>query len=124
MNTKIIIGGIILVFILLAVWSWSINRIPGPKVDLDGFASCLSAKNITMYGAAWCPHCQNEKKNFGKSFKLVKYVECPENQNLCLLAGVNSYPTWILGDGRKFVGEQGLSKLSELSSCPLPEGAL
>ena len=32
---------------------------------LNAFAQCLSEKAVTMYGADWCPHCQNEKNAFG-----------------------------------------------------------
>lgn len=96
--------------------------------NLDAFARCLADKGITMYGADWCSHCQNEKKAFGDSFRLVPYVECPDNPQKCLAAGVNGYPTWIfpasptdrLGEN-KLEGEQGLEKLSLLSGCVLPD---
>ena len=71
---------------------------------LKGFAQCLADKGITMYGASWCPHCQNEKKAFGDAFRYVPYVECPDNPNVCLNKGVEAYPTWIFPDGRKLVG--------------------
>lgn len=87
---------------------------------LDGFAQCLAEKQITMYGAEWCPHCQNEKKAFGASFRLVPYIECPAEPARCLSAGVNGYPTWIFPDGKKLEGEQGLLKLSQESGCLLP----
>lgn len=92
-----------------------------PKQDaaLDAFAACLAEKKITMYGADWCPHCQNEKNAFGASFRLVPYVECPQEPQQCLDAGISGYPTWVLPDGTKLVGEQGLKKLSEESGCSL-----
>lgn len=85
----------------------------------DAFAQCLAEKEITMYGAEWCPHCQNEKKAFGSSFQYVPYVECPENQKLCIEKEIQGYPTWIFPDGRRLLGEQGLEKLSQASGCPL-----
>ncbi len=105
--------------------------------SLDSFAQCLASKGITMYGADWCSHCQNEKNRFGNSFRFVPYVECPAEPSRCLVAGVNAYPTWIFpasparlaedsakragGPGdKKLVGEQGLQKLSDESGCPLP----
>jgi len=96
--------------------------------NLDAFAQCLADKNITMYGAAWCPHCQREKKAFGDSFRLVPYVECPDNPQKCLDKGINGYPTWIFPassagkpDGKKLEGEQGILKLSAESGCALPD---
>jgi hypothetical protein len=86
----------------------------------DVFAQCLASKKLTMYGAVWCSHCKEEKARFGDSFKYVPYVECTENPNECLAKDIGSYPTWIDANGQKYVGEQGLEKLSEISGCQLP----
>ncbi len=86
----------------------------------DAFAQCLASKNLTMYGAVWCSHCKEEKARFSDSFKYVPYVECTEKPDECLAKGVENYPTWIDANGVKYVGEQGLEKLSKISSCQLP----
>lgn len=88
--------------------------------ELDGFAKCLAEKEVVMYGADWCSHCQNEKKRFGTAFEFVPYVECPDEPKKCLAVGISGYPTWIFPDGKKLEGEQGLQKLSEESGCQLP----
>jgi len=64
--------------------------------DKDVFAKCLAEKGWAMYGAIWCAHCKAQKELFGDSFKFIKYVECPDNAQLCLDKGVNSYPTWLV----------------------------
>ncbi|MBI4085160.1 MAG: hypothetical protein HY432_01480 [Candidatus Liptonbacteria bacterium] len=94
--------------------------------QLDSFAKCLASKGITMYGADWCPHCQDEKNRFGSSFRFVPYIECPDEPDKCIAAGINGYPTWTFPaspaggpDGRKLEGEQGLDRLSSESGCPL-----
>ena len=87
---------------------------------LDDFARCLSDRGAVMYGAYWCSHCQNEKKAFGNSFRFVNYVECTDEPDVCTEKKIDGYPTWIVLDGRRFEGEQGLEKLSELSGCVLP----
>ena len=86
---------------------------------LDDFAKCLAAKNIVMYGADWCSHCQDQKKIFGDSFKLIPYVECPKESKLCLEKGVEGYPAWIFPDGQKIKGVQDIKNLSLLSGCSL-----
>ncbi len=86
----------------------------------DAFAQCLATKKLTMYGAAWCSHCQAEKARFEGSFKYVPYVECPDNPSECLAKGIQGYPTWIDANGKKYEGEQGLEKLSQISGCALP----
>lgn len=115
---KIIFAIIFIGLVSLLAISFIQNR--SNSVNLDSFAQCLAEKKITMYGAAWCAHCQNEKKAFGESFRFVPYVECPDNPNVCLAAGIDGFPTWVFPDGRKFKGEQGLQKLSQTSGCPLP----
>jgi hypothetical protein len=62
--------------------------------DKDAFAKCLTEKGWTMYGAEWCGHCKDQKALFGDSFQYIKYVECPNNTQLCLDKGINGYPTW------------------------------
>jgi hypothetical protein len=91
---------------------------------LDGFAQCVASKGLTMYGAVWCGHCINEKKAFGSAFKYISYVECPDNIKLCTDKGINGYPTWIDGAGKKYEGEQGLTGLAKITGCELPTKAL
>lgn len=114
---KFIIFIIVITFIIIS-GAVLLTRPPATAGNLDAFAQCLAEKGVTMYGAAWCPHCQNQKKLFGSSFKFVPYVECPNVPQLCLNKGVSGYPTWIIGD-TKLEGEQTLQKLSSISSCPL-----
>lgn len=42
----------------------------------DAFARCLSDRGVKMYGAYWCPHCQDQEKEFSASFEYAPYVEC------------------------------------------------
>ena len=91
---------------------------PQPNPKMDQFAQCLASKEMTMYGAYWCPHCQQQKKLFGDSFKYVKYVECTQDIKLCEEKKINGYPTWIMGD-KRFEGEQTLEQLSSATSCSL-----
>ena len=93
---------------------------------LDAFASCLSEKGATFYGAFWCPHCQSQKKMFGSSEKLLPYVECsaPNGQAqlpVCTEKKIEGYPTWEFADGSRETGEISLTRLSERTGCDLPQ---
>lgn len=92
----------------------------GTTANLDAFAQCLADKGAVMYGAEWCPHCKDQKKLFGGSWKLVPYVECPENTSLCLAKGIEGYPTWLISTSTRLVGTQSLEELGKAASCPLP----
>lgn len=113
---------VVVVIIVAAVIYQSNNSTNVAKPELNTFAQCLASKDWTMYGAYWCPHCQDEKRSFGSAFQYVNYVECTEQEALCLEKKVGGYPTWIGPTGEHHEGEQGLQKLSELSGCPLPAG--
>lgn len=94
-------------------------------VDYTTFAQCLSDRDITMYGAFWCPHCADQKELFGDSFEYIEYVECdPRGENpqseRCLTQNIESYPTWMHPDGRRWEGTQTMETLSEISGCTLP----
>lgn len=117
-QSTLIIVGVVLVLGTIAITLFFSRESNGGTFDV--FARCLAEKKITMYGADWCPHCQNEKKAFGDSFRFVPYVECPQYPNRCLAAGIKGYPTWIFPGGKKLEGEQGLQKLSAESGCSLP----
>ena len=72
-------GVLILLFVGIFGYSQYVNSLPG---KYDDFAVCLKDKGATFYGAFWCPHCQAQKELFGRSEKLLPYVECstPDGQ--------------------------------------------
>ncbi|RJP44140.1 hypothetical protein C4587_02295 [Candidatus Parcubacteria bacterium] len=110
-----IVGGTaILAFVFIAI-----GRREKENTGLDSFAQCLAERGAVMYGAEWCPHCQNEKRAFGSSFRYVNYVECPDDPKRCIAAGIEGYPTWTFPDGRRFEGEQGIERLSIESGCAI-----
>ena len=101
----------------------SANSKPG---KLDEFAQCLKDKGAVFYGAFWCPHCQNQKAMFGKSQKLLPYVECskPDGKNqlaVCQEKKITGYPTWEFADGSRESGEVSLEKLAEKTGCQQPQ---
>jgi hypothetical protein len=92
---------------------------------LDGFAKCLASKGARMYGAWWCPHCADQKAEFGYAFQYIPYTECsPDGQrtinDICRQAGVQHFPTWQFADGSKIEGVLPLSVLSDKFGCRLP----
>ena len=116
---------IIAVVVILTVVAWKIyapvTAVPG---ELDAFARCISDSGAKFYGASWCPHCQTQKDLFGKSAKLMPYVECslPGGQGmsyLCRNAKIEGYPTWGWADGSRVAGSHTLEGLAEKSACTI-----
>ncbi len=117
---KLIWGGIVVCVIgaYAAFWYHKNHR-------YDEFAKCLSSKQVKMYGAFWCPHCAEQKEEFGKSFRYVNYVECAikdsrEMAPACKAAGVQHYPTWQFGTNPLVEGKFPLQELSDKTGCALP----
>ena len=119
----VIVAGAVLIAGVIVASLFVFKQEPG---KLDGFAQCLKDKGAVFYGAFWCPHCQNQKKMFGSSERLLSYVECstPSGQGqtqVCIDKKITGYPTWEFADGSRESGEVQLSKLAEKTGCELPK---
>jgi len=96
---------------------------PGPY---DVFAQCIDDSGTKFYGAYWCPHCEEQRNDFGKSQKLLPYIECslPNNGGqtaACKAAGIESYPTWEFPGGERLTGTLDWKILAEKTGCELPQ---
>jgi hypothetical protein len=92
----------------------------------DSFAKCLASKNAKMYGLYWCPHCADQKREFGASFHYVPYIECASQDDphqltaACQAAGVKLFPSWQFGVDPPKEGVLSLQDLSQKTGCSLP----
>jgi len=112
--------GIVVVLILSYTAFWYRNN-----HRYDAFAKCLTSKQTKMYGAYWCPHCADQKAEFGASFRYVNYVECAikgsrEMSAACTAAGVHNFPSWQFGNGPLVEAVFPLQELSDKTGCSLP----
>lgn len=119
-----LIGAIALVVAIAGIW-WLRGSDIRAEGEHDAFAQCLGEQGAVFYGAFWCPHCQAQKKLFGRSDDLLPYVECstPDGEGQteeCTAAGIESYPTWEFEDGSRETGEVPLETLAEKTGCELP----
>ncbi len=118
-NSTIFIGGVVVLILIFggtALWN---NTQPGPH---DALAQCLADNGATFYGAYTCPHCQEQKRMFGRSERLLPYVECalPGGQGQteeCQQANITGYPTWEFADGSRLQGVQQLATLAARTGC-------
>jgi len=93
----------------------------------DAFARCLGDRGVKMYGAWWCPHCQEQKEKFRASFEYAPYVECGvkgdlKGQNpVCKDDGIKHFPTWQFPPtGERVEKVLSLEELSDRTGCSLP----
>jgi hypothetical protein len=121
--TYIILG----ISALLAIYL-IIDAIPPAPGKYDKFAQCIADTGTKFYGAFWCPHCADQKREFGDSVKYLPYIECslPDESGqtqVCIDNKIESYPTWEFPDKSRLTGTVALSKLAEKTGCSLTDGS-
>jgi len=119
---KIVWGIVILALVGLVAYFILVEPKPG---KYDEFAMCLEEEGAVFYGAFWCPHCADQKAEFGRSANKIPYTECstPDGRSqleVCNEAGIESYPTWEFADGERVSGVLSLEELADKTSCELP----
>jgi uncharacterized membrane protein len=118
---SVVLAGVVVLGVALAPSSFPSQSEAEPaETDFrTGLARHLTTTGAAMYGAYWCPHCQDQKDMFGTAFEHINYVECDPrgkgaNPRLCQEKGIEGYPTWEV-DGRLYPGAMPLQVLAELS---------
>jgi len=119
-KTNYYIGGAIILIVVLFAWYYV------QPSKYNEFAQCLADQEATFYGAFWCPHCEDQKREFGRAEQYLPYVECstPDRQaqtQECIDAEITSYPTWEFADGERLEGSVSLGELAEKTGCALPQ---
>jgi uncharacterized membrane protein len=114
-------GGAAALTVLLAIGVFAVSPAGATPYQV-ALARHLSSTRAVMYGAYWCPHCQEQKDMFSAAAGMLPYVECdPKGSgarpDLCAQASVKSFPTWVIGDQR-LVGTQSLDTLARVSRFP------
>lgn len=122
----IIIGILVVAVIILAGFGvFKSESRQSLENEIITFSQCLGDEGATFYGAFWCPHCQNQKRIFGrKGSDALPYVECstPDSQGqtqACIDAGIQTYPTWEFSDGSRVTGTQSIQALAAATNCPI-----
>lgn len=114
---KILIISILIISIVILT-ACNTQTVNPATPEAENLAKCLTENGAVFYGTNWCPHCNEQKKLFGSAMEYIVFVDCDANRDTCVNAGIEAYPTWIIGD-KTLTGTQQLYKLSKISGCPL-----
>lgn len=95
---------------------------PSPPGAVD-LARRLRAAGARMYGAFWCGHCFDQRQAFGAAAATeLPYVECypdgvtrggPGPAPVCVAAGIEGFPSWVMPGGETLEGEQTFAQLED-----------
>lgn len=115
MKKLLIFGLLLLIPVLLTACT---PKNTTPDSELESVAQWITQSGAKMYGAWWCPHCQDQKKKFGEAaFKRIDYIECAKpdrsQTSVCQSAKIESYPTWEFGDGTRITRVMTIEELKE-----------
>lgn len=125
MKIKFFIIFSVVVILLIGGLGIFMNRDSIKPTKLIPFAQCLQQSGAEFYGAFWCPHCQDQKKEFGSAAKYLPYFECSKADStqtqICKDKKIESYPTWIFKDGSIVNGKMELVDLANKTGCVLPQ---
>ncbi|MCA9159822.1 MAG: peptidylprolyl isomerase, partial [Planctomycetales bacterium] len=98
-----------------------------PADDLVAFAKALTDSGTRFFGAAWCPHCTDQKQLFQDGGKFLPFIEVtnPDHtpNQVAIDEGVTEYPTWEFPDGSRLTGVQSLQTLSQRSGVAIPQSS-
>ncbi len=114
---------LLVLLLIIVVVGYYFNSQPG---KYDELAQCLTEGDAKIYGTYWCSNCADQKKLFGKSWKLINYVECslPNREGitpLCEKEEIEGYPTWEFADGSRIAGFINFEPKDELEQTRLNE---
>ena len=102
-----------------------VGRLPAEEDPaLRALAIHLADSGARMYGASWCPHCQEQKALFGGAERRLPYIECSSGPQgtpqtaACRYARISTYPTWEI-DGVRYEEVLTVQRLAELTGFDL-----
>ena len=89
-----------------------------------GLARHLTAEGVKMYGAYWCPACNNQKALFGPAAAMLPYILCDARSPIgqpggCVAAQIRAFPTWEI-KGQRYEGVLSLEQLAEMTGYQSP----
>lgn len=110
---------VILILIIAIGGLFFLASLPDKPGQYDKLAQSIAQSGTKFYGAFWCSNCQTQKAEFGKSAKLLPYIECstPDTKGqlqVCKDQGITAYPTWVFADGSRRTGVISREELTEL----------
>jgi len=74
----------------------------------------LNNERWILYGTDQCPWCIKQADEFGDAFADLAYINCIENKQVCIDAGIKSIPCWVSPNGTLHPGYHNLTQLNEM----------
>jgi hypothetical protein len=88
----------------------------------EPLAKCLTEKGVVLYGGFACPHCLQQRQDFGSGIDFIKYVECDPrhkdyDKEACEAADIKAFPTWTFPGQEPVEGRVSLEFLAKKALC-------
>lgn len=77
-------------------------------------ATCMSQKGAEFYTNDFCADCEKQEKLFGKSFSLIRQIDCGREKENC--PNIREIPAWYI-DKNIYYGLKTIDELKDISNC-------
>jgi len=92
--------------------------------DLVAFATALKDAGVSIFTAAWCRFCTDQKNLFEDGKEELPSIEVTNPDRtlnaIGVAEGIESFPTWEFPDGSRATGVLTLQQISERSGVAIP----
>lgn len=93
-------------------------------MDLVAFAKALDDAGVKFFGAAWCPHCTEQKELFEDGGQFLPFFEVTNPDRTLNQLGIDeeitSFPTWELPNKTRYEEVFTPEELSALTGVAIP----
>jgi hypothetical protein len=115
---KIITFSVILIVLIIAGGIIFFNNFNGGTIQdtpAEEVAKWIGDHSV-LYVQTGCIHCKEQEDLFGTNVRFLNIIDCikPENKQICIDAGIEGTPTWIINN-QKYVGVKTINELKELT---------
>ncbi len=114
----LILGFYLVSYVITKYTGYSITgRAVYSKEEQVQIGKCLTNKGVVLYcvDSMLSLNCLRQKRNLGKAFEYMSYIDCSESENLEQCRDL-SLPAWKIGK-RIYYGIYDLGRLAEVSGC-------
>ena len=116
-------GSLIMIGIIVGVMSLALasiyiqSKIQSEDIDFPSkeFVKCLGDSAV-LYISTGCPHCEVQKQKFGDAVEFLTIVDCTDEMERCVEAGINAVPTWVFEE-ISLRGVQTIGQLKNITWC-------
>ncbi len=110
-ESKVYLILVIVIVVIIAVIFW----LRGNGGIDEELARCIG-QNSELYVKEGCPACERQEELFEENYQYLNIIDCSEDLQKCIDAGISGTPTWIIDD-TLYPSVRSVEELKQLTGC-------